>query len=634
MGEKVVILGGGVAGMTAAHELAERGFEVEVFERRGMPGGKARSMPKPRSGVGGRPALPGEHGFRFIPGYYRHLPDTLARIPCGPDSGCRAGHHVAQHLVPTTQMQVARRGADPAHFTFAPRGPFKSDFLTAILFVFEYRSRLKIDSTDFALFVLRLMNVLKSSRESWFDRFERTSWRDFTRMNDYGMDSPYRKYLARGLTRTMVAARAEEIATRTAAFTAVKLLQSLSRDGGRADCVLDGPTSEVWIHPWRDYLRDRGVTFRFRHEVKRINCSGGRITGVEVEGPRGGVREVKGRYYICALPQEVMKDPLISDGMREAEERFSTLWRLPMAWMNGVMFYLRNDVRQIHGHTIYVDSNWALTSISQQQFWRTRLKDRGDGSVNGILSVDVSDWKNGDWQKQVASRSSKHEIKEGVLAQLQEHLATAPGQQINEANVRGWFMDPAITYPNPSNTANAEPLLINKPGSWDFRPQATTGIENLFVAADYAQTDTDLACMEGANEAARKAVNAILIRHGEGDLCRTWEWDPPVIRAARAVDDQVGRVGRMARAATPGWLAGRLEEHVASPIASRIADRIAIGEMTQPGAPAEELLSEREARAFADELVYSPDDTLEEYEGRFPRSRERFAELAREELER
>ena len=31
---KVIILGGGVAGMSAAHELIERGFEVQVFERK------------------------------------------------------------------------------------------------------------------------------------------------------------------------------------------------------------------------------------------------------------------------------------------------------------------------------------------------------------------------------------------------------------------------------------------------------------------------------------------------------------------------------------------------------------------------------------------------------------------------
>ncbi|MCA9498968.1 MAG: NAD(P)-binding protein, partial [Nitrospira sp.] len=43
--KKVIILGGGVGGMSAAHELIERGFEVEVYARQNIPGGKARSIP-------------------------------------------------------------------------------------------------------------------------------------------------------------------------------------------------------------------------------------------------------------------------------------------------------------------------------------------------------------------------------------------------------------------------------------------------------------------------------------------------------------------------------------------------------------------------------------------------------------
>ena len=77
---KVMVLGGGVAGLSAAHELAERDFEVVVLEAREIPGGKARSMPVPGSGTGGRADLPAEHGCRFFPGFYRHLPDTMRRM--------------------------------------------------------------------------------------------------------------------------------------------------------------------------------------------------------------------------------------------------------------------------------------------------------------------------------------------------------------------------------------------------------------------------------------------------------------------------------------------------------------------------------------------------------------------------
>ena len=84
MAPKVIILGGGIAGLSAAHELIERNFDVEVYEPLAIPGGKARSFPVPGSGKDGRKDLPGEHGFRFFPRFYRHVIDTMSRIPYGP----------------------------------------------------------------------------------------------------------------------------------------------------------------------------------------------------------------------------------------------------------------------------------------------------------------------------------------------------------------------------------------------------------------------------------------------------------------------------------------------------------------------------------------------------------------------
>jgi 15-cis-phytoene desaturase len=63
----VIIVGGGVGGLTVAHELVERGFTVDIYEARDAWGGKSRSQPVPGSAVGARRELPGEHGFRFYP---------------------------------------------------------------------------------------------------------------------------------------------------------------------------------------------------------------------------------------------------------------------------------------------------------------------------------------------------------------------------------------------------------------------------------------------------------------------------------------------------------------------------------------------------------------------------------------
>jgi uncharacterized protein with NAD-binding domain and iron-sulfur cluster len=540
MAQRVVILGGGVAGMSAAHELIDRGFEVEVLEMRDIPGGKARSMPVPGSGTEGRPDLPGEHGFRFFPGFYKHLPDTMSRIPCPP--ACPRGHRVSDHLVGATQMQFARRGAEPVKFSFdAPLARVTSPF-TGLRFMYEYRAKLNVPEVPFGYFMLKLLELMLR-RDEWFDEFEQRSWLDYSGANGRYRDNRiYNRYLARGVTRSMVAARADEISARTAGCTVVKLFESLSRAAGKMDRVLDAPTCDAWIYPWLDYLRSKGVVYRTQAPVSRIYCRNGRISGVTVGSPNG--ERVKGDFYIAALPVEVMRAPIVTEAVREADPALGKLHRLKTRWMNGVQIYLRDDIPQIRGHTIYADTPWALTSISQRQFWKNGLAGMGDGRVRGVISVDVSDWKHGDLNGKPAYRSSRREVTEGVIEQLRATLRHDPEQHIDDSNVWGCFVDPAITYPNPSQTVNAEPLLINTPGSWRFRPEAETQIENLFLAADYVRTNTDLATMEGANEAARRAVNGILKQCGRDDLCEIWEWRPPVFTQAGGVVSLLGRIRR------------------------------------------------------------------------------------------
>jgi 15-cis-phytoene desaturase len=181
--------------------------------------------------------------------------------------------------------------------------------------------------------------------------------------------------------------------------------------------------------------------------------------------------------------------------------------------MNGIQFYLAKDEPLVNGHAIYLDSPWALTSISQRQFWaNVDLSQYGDGTVRGILSVDISDWEApGLVLGKPARECTAEQIKDEVWAQLKQHLNDGGTMLIDDANLVAWFLDPDIEFPNPSTATNAEPLLINTAGSLQYRPEAQVELENFFVASDYVRTYTDIACMEAANEAARRAVNCLLL---------------------------------------------------------------------------------------------------------------------------
>jgi uncharacterized protein with NAD-binding domain and iron-sulfur cluster len=531
MADTVAVLGGGVAGLSAAHELVERGFDVTVYEGRDRPGGKARSLPVPRSGTGGRDDLPAEHGFRFFPGFYRHLPDTLQRIPC---AGNPRG--VLDNLVPATRILLAQSGGRNELLTAAHLPESLDDFAVVTRFLFAWATELGIPAAEQIFFVERLLQLVTSCDERRLEQWEQRSWWTFVDADQRTV--AFRKFLADGLTRTLVAARAREISARTGGYILLQLLFDVTRLGGRADRLLDGPTSEVWISPWVEDLTARGVDLQLKTRVDGIDVAGGRVTGATVSAS-GARRTVTADHYVAALPVEQFR-LLLSPALRAAEPRLAGLDRLVTRWMNGIMFYLRNDVPLVHGHAIYIDSEWALTSVSQRQFWPdVDFTALGDGQIGGILSVDVSDWQQpGPRFAKVAAKCTAEEIKEEVWEQLKLHLDDDTSPELDDANLAGWFLDPAIQFPNPTAATNLEPLLINTAGSWADRPDAVTRLPNLFLASDYVRTHTDLATMEGANEAARRAVNGILDATGSpAARCDVWRLrEPELFAPARALD--------------------------------------------------------------------------------------------------
>jgi geranylgeranyl pyrophosphate synthase/uncharacterized protein with NAD-binding domain and iron-sulfur cluster len=538
MPNRVIVLGGGVAGMSAAHELIERGFEVVVLERGQLAGGKARSIPVGDDGSGPSghevadtgPAsiehnLPGEHGFRFFPGFYKHVIDTMRRIPSFD------GRTAADHLVSTTRVGFTQYGKPtfviPAQFprTGGDVGTLLADALLA------FGPVIGLSPEELAFFGARFWQILTSCEARRIGEYEKISWWDF--IDAETRSASYQKFLAIGFTRSLVASKARKASARTVGDMFMQMMLTfLDPTGGTTDRLLDGPTNLVWIDPWCSYLQSRGVQYLRQSEVLEILCDDRRVTGVAVR--RQGQRTViEGDYYIAAIPIERMA-PLVTKRMLAIDPALASLSALAanVEWMNGLQFYLRRDLPIAHGHVIHIDSEWALTSVSQIQFWRNLSADSfGDSDVRGVLSVDISNWDSPASNGRTAMECSRDEVMREVWSQLKRSL-NVEKQLLRDEDLHSWFLDPDIqkTGNGSGLLANAEPLLVNLVDTWALRPEATTRIPNLFLASDYVRTYTDLATMEGANEAARRAVNGLLDAAGfVGPRCAVWPLYQPEI---------------------------------------------------------------------------------------------------------
>ncbi|HEY1830481.1 MAG TPA: FAD-dependent oxidoreductase [Acidimicrobiales bacterium] len=517
----MVVLGGGVGGLTAAHELAERGFDVTVVEPLAL-GGKARSISVPGTGVGGRKDLPGEHGFRFFPGFYQNVPDTMRRIPFPGNA-----NGVFDNLVAATQEALYLNHGQGAlyvgletNFTGVAQG---EQLLLAALSVVK-----GVPANELEYFVRKLLVYITSCDARRFGEWEFTPW--WTFVNAANFSPVYQQVLAEGLTRNLVAAKGTVASTNTIGLMAEAFIlttgasklggaSKLASGYGAPDRVLNAPTNEAWIDPWVAYLTSLGVKFMMPYGAASLQLEGGRIVSATLFDSSWHLSTIEADQFICAMPVERIL-PLLSPEILSTDPDLEKLALLQTDWMNGIQFFLnRSEPHPVEGHAAYMYSPWALTSLTQAQFWTGRniSADYGNGAVHDILSVDISDWITpGILYGKPANECTPDEIANEVWAQIKQVVDIQGDTELTDDMLVGWFLDPGINYPDgPSGpAANSTPLLINTVGSWYNRPTATTAISNLYLAADYVQNNITLATMEGANEAARQAVNALLAQTG------------------------------------------------------------------------------------------------------------------------
>jgi NAD(P)-binding Rossmann-like domain len=301
----VAVLGAGIAGLTAAHELAERGFEVTVYEPRSdertvlhpeMPpgsyppvklGGLAASQYskvgpvngdtaelRPFPGRRGRPRIParavaGEHGFRFFPAYYLHIWDLFQRIPVYERTE-RAGGQVGWQMTSRTVMDNVRRvitqgtTVEGKPSLVFPREAPRT--LTELLTAASQLTELGFTPGDVQTFMGRLVQYLATSPLRRAAELQNLSAYDYfigrnaTTARRFYYTPPFEALLLE-MPRVLAAFDSRWGDARTNLTTYLQLQLQMDRHDDKADGVLNGPTTESWFDHWYRHLIELGVRF-------------------------------------------------------------------------------------------------------------------------------------------------------------------------------------------------------------------------------------------------------------------------------------------------------------------------------------------------------------------------------------
>src|SRR5690606_32258731 len=111
------------------------------------------------------------------------------------------------------------------------------------------------------------------------------------------------------------------------------------------DRVLNGPTNDAWLTPWKNWLLEKGVKYTHGARAVRVEMQNRKVSGVvislhDADNSRKKEIIVQGDHYLFACPIERMAE-LINDEMIEADPCLTYLQQLApsVSWMNGIQFY-------------------------------------------------------------------------------------------------------------------------------------------------------------------------------------------------------------------------------------------------------------------------------------------------------
>ncbi|GEM_PF-6839426 len=241
--------------------------------------------------------VPGEHGYRFFPRFYRHLFDTMKRTPILDEEGQTTGATAFDRLVPTRVVDVALKDGGPVHEVPVDR-PSSLEALRELLEI-NLKARKKalddayekanegkkrpekdgglgLTTTDLLRFQLAIVKFLTSSRKRREAEYEGISWFRFL-LGEWKKKSkdpaPYSDAMIDMILETpqaLVAMNAEESDARSQGVIYCQLLLDSLTSGDESNMTLNGPTSAVWLCDWKRYLERQGVRFFSGKVVKLV----------------------------------------------------------------------------------------------------------------------------------------------------------------------------------------------------------------------------------------------------------------------------------------------------------------------------------------------------------------------------
>lgn len=462
MSPRIVIAGGGLAGLAAAVALTDRGFPCTLLESRPRLGGRASSFHDPTTNTD---------------------IDNCQHVTLG---CCTNFRHFCERV---GLQDFFRR--EPALFFVGPGGkinPFAAGWLPAPLHLTGAFARLSYLSWSDKLSLARGLKALAGPVSPADESQPFSAWLTKHHQTPTTIERFWFVVLVSALSESL-----ERISVSHARKVFVDAFLA-HRDGWYVD-IPSVPLEELYGGLLTEWLTSRGTTIRLQSAASQVEMSGDHVSGIRL----GSDEVIVGDEFVVALP--FFRVMSILPSMLQTHPDLQGIERLESAPISSIHLWLDRPIMDLP-HVVLVDR------VSQWVFNRTVVgasTNAGDAKPGVVKVVEGgSSLEQAHYYQIVISAShqlaskSKSELEQIVLQELAEIWPEAAKAKLLHSR--------HVT----EHRAVFSPL----PGVDLLRPSQQSPIPNLQLAGDWTKTEWP-ATMEGAVRSGFLAAENILRRMGQ-----------------------------------------------------------------------------------------------------------------------
>ena len=545
--KSISVFGGGIAGMTVAHELSEKGFDVTVYEKDEFLGGMAKSKRNLDN-------IPTEHSWRgYNTSFYVNCIDILKRIPIKNeyfdedfnsytieeiqkhnkeddlwtyykgnvyDITKFVKHHPGGRLILNAggksleqvweNFNVKWHNKDPevqSNLEKYKIGKIKENFVSPKISVFDNLIKGQLNfkflknerelnnpsSFQYLKLILIIMQNLCSDKRQT-DIYKKILLKEFMKQH---FDEETIQYILHGFTGPGIGLDLNSSSLYQFCFFAS--LQHIENWK-----VMNKPTSEAWFDQWKFYLKKTKNVKFVRGELKKIKTSENNVTSCElVDG-----RIVKTNEYCFAINPynaiQIFEESKI--------EKYTIQFQNLMTVNNQISFFItfkkKIKFSSNMNANVLIDSLYNITLYSQDNIWhenylQDKTKSLWSGTCcqaqNGIF-LSISDFKN-EIIKQIFDCKSFLDLLE------KENKFRLIADDIDKMEIYDEWK-----YVNGRLEADNK-KWVNNISNDEFRPLSVTDFNNLYIAGGHTKTTFPIWSMESSVESGKITSNLILDKY-------------------------------------------------------------------------------------------------------------------------